>query len=49
MLVAAMVGIDARSTMDLDAAIKGANVSVEDVEKRLVLYGLERTVYLNSS
>lgn len=32
MLVAAMVGIDSRSTMDLDATIKGANVSVEDVE-----------------
>ena len=33
MLVAAMVGLDARSTMDLDATVKGANVSVEDVEK----------------
>ena len=33
MLVAAMVGLDARSTMDLDATIKGANVSAEDVEK----------------
>ena len=32
MLVAAMVGLDARSTMDLDATIKGTNVSVEDVE-----------------
>lgn len=32
MLVAAMVGLDARSTMDLDATIKGANVSVKDVE-----------------
>ncbi len=31
MLVAAMVGLDARSTMDLDATVKGANVSVEDV------------------
>lgn len=30
MLVAAMVGLDARSTMDLDATIKGENVSVED-------------------
>ena len=28
MLVAAMVGLDARSTMDLDATVKGANVSV---------------------
>lgn len=33
MLVAAMVGLDARSTMDLDATIKGANIRVEDVEK----------------
>ena len=31
-LVAAMVGLDARATMDLDATIKGTNVSVEDVE-----------------
>ncbi len=28
MLVAAMVGLDARATMDLDATIKGTNVSV---------------------
>lgn len=33
MLVAAMVGLDARSTMDMDATIKGANVNVEDVER----------------
>lgn len=33
MLVAAMVGLDACSTMDLDATIKGANIRVEDVEK----------------
>ena len=32
MLVAAMVGLDARATMDLDATIKGTNISVEDVE-----------------
>ena len=32
MLVAAMVGLDARATMDLDATIKGTNVCVEDVE-----------------
>ena len=32
MLVAAMVGLDARATMDLDASIKGANVSLTDVE-----------------
>ncbi len=32
MLVAAMVGLDARATMDLDATIKGTNVSVGDVE-----------------
>ena len=33
LLVAAMVGLDARSTMDMDATIKGANVNVEDVER----------------
>lgn len=32
MLVAAMVGLDARSTMDIDATIKGAAVGVEEVE-----------------
>ena len=32
MLVSAMVGLDARSTMDLDATIKGINVNVEEVE-----------------
>ncbi len=32
MLVAAMVGLDARATMDLDATIKGTDVSVKDVE-----------------
>ena len=32
MLVAAMVGLDARATMDLDANIKGTKFSVEDVE-----------------
>ena len=32
MLVSAIVGLDARSTMDLDATIKGASVNVEDVE-----------------
>ena len=32
MLVAAMVGLDARATMDLDATIKGTNVSAADVE-----------------
>ena len=32
MLVAAMVGLDARSTMDLDATVKGANVNVEEIE-----------------
>ena len=33
MLVAAMVGLDARATMDMDTTIKGANISVEDVEQ----------------
>lgn len=32
MLVATMVGLDARSTMDLDATVKGANVNVEEIE-----------------
>ncbi len=32
MLVAAMVGLDARSTMDLDATVTGFDVSVEDIE-----------------
>ena len=32
MLVAAMVGLDARATMDLDVTIKAANVSLRDVE-----------------
>ena len=36
MLVAAMVGLDARSTMDIDATVKGATVSVEEVEKMMV-------------
>ena len=31
MLVAAMVGLDARATMDLDATIKGTNVSEEGI------------------
>lgn len=35
MLVAAMVGLDARSTMDLDATVNGANVNVEDVENMI--------------
>lgn len=32
MLVAAMVGLDARSTMDLDATVKGTNVDITDIE-----------------
>ncbi len=32
MLVAAMVGLDARATMDIDATIKGADVNMEEVE-----------------
>lgn len=31
MLVAAMVGLDARSTMDIDATVKGAAVGIEEV------------------
>lgn len=33
MLVAAMVGLDARATMDIDATIKGVDVNVEAVER----------------
>ena len=32
MLVAAIVGLDARSTMDLDATVKGFDLNVRDVE-----------------
>lgn len=32
MLVAAMVGLDARATMDMDATIKGVDVNLEEVE-----------------
>lgn len=32
MLVAAMVGLDARSTMDIDATVKGATVGTEEVK-----------------
>lgn len=32
MLIAAMVGLDARPTMDLDATVKGTDVNVEDIE-----------------
>lgn len=35
MLVAAMVGLDARSTMDIDATVKGAAVSLEGVENMI--------------
>lgn len=32
MLVAAMVGLDARATMDMDATVKGTDISLETVE-----------------
>ena len=35
MLVAAMVGLESRATMDIDGTIKGINVNVEDVEKMI--------------
>lgn len=35
MLIAAMVGLDARSTMDIDATIKGATVGIEEVENMI--------------
>ena len=33
MLVAAMIGLESRTTMDIDGTVKGANGSVEDVEQ----------------
>ena len=35
MLVAAMVGLDDRSTMDIDATVKGATVGIEEVENMI--------------
>ncbi|WP_417002075.1 nucleotidyl transferase AbiEii/AbiGii toxin family protein, partial [Agathobaculum sp.] len=35
MLVAAMVGLDARSTMDIDATVKGATVGIEEIENMI--------------
>ena len=35
MLVAAMVGLDARSTMAIDATVKGATVGIEEVENMI--------------
>jgi hypothetical protein len=32
-LVTAMIGLNARSTMDLDATVKGINVNADDVEQ----------------
>lgn len=31
-----MVGLDARSTMDIDATVKGATVGIEEVENMIV-------------
>lgn len=42
MLVAAMVGLDARSTMDIDATVKGATVGIEDVENILCIIKVVR-------
>ena len=33
--MAAMVGLDARSTMDIDATVKGATVGIEEVENMI--------------
>ena len=50
MLVAAMVGLDARSTMDMDATVKGTTVGIEEVENMIpehnfcVLRGLGRSL-----
>ena len=35
MLVAAMIGLDVRSTMDIDATVKGATVGIEEVENMI--------------
>ena len=35
LLVAAMVGLDSRSTMDIDATVKGATVGIEEVENMI--------------
>ncbi len=35
MLVAAMIGLESRTTMDIDGTVKEVNVSVEDVEKMM--------------
>ena len=35
MLVAALVGLAARSTMDIDATVQGATVGIEDVENMI--------------
>ena len=35
MLVAAMIGLESRATMDIDGTVKGANVSVEDAGKMI--------------
>ena len=35
MLVAAMIGLESRATMDIDGTIKGINVSVDAVEKMI--------------
>lgn len=35
MLVSAMVGLDARSTLDMDATVKGIHVSLNDVENMI--------------
>ena len=43
MLVAAMVGIDAGSTMDMDTTVKGTAVNVENVEN--IITGIVRISY----
>lgn len=48
MLVAAMVGLDARSTMDLDATVKGANVNVEDRKKFSYAADLEWNIIMGA-
>ena len=36
--MAALVGLDARSTMDIDATVKGATVGIEEVENKIASF-----------
>lgn len=54
MLVAAMVGLDARATMDIDATIKGVDVNLEEVENiiadiswKMVMESVRKLYYMS--